>query len=67
MTTFQRVAEAWIVSRREHCAGSWAAFNSGSISSVTCPSLTFREDDVDRALEALVARGKVKPGRNGRL
>ena len=39
MTTFREVSEAWIASK-EHCAGSWAAFNFGSISSALLPSQT---------------------------
>ena len=45
----------------------WAAFNFGSINSVPIPiTAEITEHDVDKALEALVARGKLKPGINGK-
>ena len=64
MTTFQDVSEAWIVSR-EHCTGSLGRIQFWVDQFGSTPITDITEDDVDRALEALVARGKVKPGRNG--
>ena len=64
MTTFQDVSEAWIVSR-EHCTGSLGRIKFWVDQFGSTPITDITEDDVDRALEALVARGKVKPGRNG--
>lgn len=64
MTTFQDVSEAWIVSR-EHCTGSLGRIQFWVFQFGSTPITDITEDDVDRALEALVARGKVKPGRNG--
>ena len=64
MTTFQDVSEAWIVSR-EHCTGSLGRIQFWVDEFGSTPITDITEDDVDRALEALVARGKVKPGRNG--
>ena len=64
MTTFQNVSEAWIVSR-EHCTGSLGRIQFWVDQFGSIPITDITEDDVDRALEALVARGKVKPGRNG--
>ena len=64
MTTFQDVSEAWIVSR-EHCTGSLGRIQFWVDQFGSIPITDITEDDVDRALEALVARGKVKPGRNG--
>ena len=64
MTTFQDVSEAWIVSR-EHCTGSLGRIQFCVYQFGSTPITDITEDDVDRALEALVARGKVKPGRNG--
>jgi integrase len=64
MTTFKNVSEAWIVSR-EHCTGSLGRIQFWVDQFGSTPITDITEDDVDRALEALVARGKVKPGRNG--
>ena len=64
MTTFQDVSEAWIVSR-EHCTGSLGRIQFWVDQFGSTPITDITEDDVDRALEALVARGKVKPGRYG--
>ena len=64
MTTFKNVSEAWIVSR-EHCTGSLGRIQFWVDQFGSIPITDITEDDVDRALEALVARGKVKPGRNG--
>ena len=64
MTTIQDVSEAWIVSR-EHCTGSLGRIQFWVDQFGSIPITDITEDDVDRALEALVARGKVKPGRNG--
>ena len=64
MTTFKNVSEAWIVSR-EHCTGSLGRIQFWVDQLGSTPITDITEDDVDRALEALVARGKVKPGRNG--
>jgi integrase len=64
MTTFQDVSEAWIVSR-EHCTGSLGRIQFWVDQFGSTPITDITEDDVERALEALVARGKVTPGRNG--
>jgi len=64
MTTFLEVVEALIASR-EHCAGSLGRMQFWVDQFGSTPITDITEDDVDRALEALVARGKVKPGRNG--
>ena len=65
MTTFLEVVEALIASR-EHCAGSLGRLQFWVDQFGHLPITEVGEDDVDRALEALVARGKLKPGRNGR-
>ena len=64
MTTFLEVVEALIASR-EHCAGSLGRMQFWVDQFGQLPITEVGEDDVDRALEALVARGKLKPGRNG--
>ena len=64
MTTFREVTEAWIASK-EHCAGSLGRIQFWVDQFGYLPITEVGEDDVDRALEALVARGKLKPGRNG--
>ena len=65
MTTFLEVVAALIASR-EHCAGSLGRLQFWVDQFGHLPITEVGEDDVDRALEALVARGKLKPGRDGR-
>lgn len=65
MTTFLEVVEALIASR-EHCAGSLGRMQFWVDQFGHLPITEVGEDDVDRALQALVARGKLKPGPNGR-
>jgi len=65
MTTFREVVEAWIASK-EHCAGSLGRIQFWVDQFGHLPITEVSEDDVDRALEVLVSRGKLKPGRNGR-
>ena len=65
MTTFLEVVEALIASR-EHCAGSLGRMQFWVDQFGHLPITEVGEDDVDRALEALLARSKLKPGRNGR-
>jgi hypothetical protein len=64
MTTFREVVEAWIASK-EHCAGSLGRIQFWVDQFGHLPITEVSEDDVDRALEVLVSRGKLKPGRNG--
>ncbi len=62
MTTFREVVEAWIASK-EHCAGSLGRIQFWVDQFGHLPITEVSEDDVDRALEVLVSRGKLKPGR----
>jgi len=64
MTTFREVTEAWIASK-EHCAGSLGRIQFWVDQFGPIPITAVSEEDVDRALEVLVARGKLRPGRNG--
>ena len=64
MTTFREVTEAWNASR-EHCAGSLGRIQFWVDQFGPIPIIAVSEEDVDRALEILVARGKLRPGRNG--
>ena len=64
MTTFREVTEAWIASK-EHCAGSLGRIQFWVDQFGPIPIIAVSEEDVDRALEVLVARGKLRPGRHG--
>ena len=55
MTTFREVTEAWIASK-EHCAGSLGRIQFWVDQFGYLPISEVGEDDVHRALEALVAR-----------
>ncbi len=64
MTTFREVTEAWIASK-EHCAGSLGRIQFWVDQFGPIPITAVSEQDVDQALEVLIARGKLRPGRNG--
>jgi hypothetical protein len=64
MTTFREVTEAWIASN-EHCAGSLGRIQFWVDQFGPIPITAVSEQDVDQALEVLIARGKLRPGRNG--
>lgn len=64
MTTFREVTEAWIASK-EHCAGSLGRIQFWVDQFGPIPIIAVSEEDVDHALEVLVARGKLRPGRHG--
>ena len=56
MTVFREVSEAWIASK-EHCAGSLGRIQFWVDQFGPIPITAVTEQDVDKALEALVARG----------
>jgi integrase len=64
MTTFREVTEAWIASK-EHCAGSLGRIQFWVDQFGPIPITAVSEQDVDQALEVLIARGKLRPGSNG--
>ena len=61
MTTFKELAEAWIASR-EHCSGSLGRIRFWVDEFGPLQVDQISEDQVDQAINRLVARGKLKGG-----